>query len=78
MKALVKEDEFDALLKIEGKRLDVCKERRTTHKGGEEEQVKEGWSAAVIKGPHILREGELRKTRQGAINSLYRRYYANP
>jgi len=78
MKALVKEDEFDALLKIEGKRLDVGEEKRYTLVGNEEKNVREGWVAAVVKGPLILREGELRKTRQGAVNSLYRIYYANP
>jgi hypothetical protein len=81
MKAKISEDEFAALLNIEGRYLEVFQEerKRLTQTDPPSWVCDFGWSAYVInpKSRKIFRASNFMKTRKGAVSNLYRKYYAN-
>lgn len=81
MKEKISEEEFAALVKIEGRYLEVFKEerKRLTQTDPPSWVCDFGWSAYVInpKSRKIFRTSNFMKTRKGAVSNLYRKYYAD-
>lgn len=84
MKAKISEEEFAALVKIEGKYLEVFQEeRRRLISAGKDAKTEPtwlhdfGWTAWIIKGPTVFEMSKFMKTRKGAVSNLYRKYYAD-
>jgi len=81
MKAKISEKEFAALVKIEGRYLEVFKEerKRLVQTNPPSWICDFGWSAYVTtpNGRKIFRTSDFMKTRKGAVSNLYRKYYAD-
>lgn len=78
----ISQEEFIALLKIEDKWLDVCEEERTKWIGEGDKKTEKGYVAHIFykNAGHFSRAiqvGELRKTKRGAINNLFTKYYGH-
>lgn len=78
MKAKISEEEFAALVKIEGRYLEVFKEERKRLIPKEPAWSRDfGWTAWITNGPTVFKVSDFMKTRKGAVSNLYRKYYAD-
>jgi hypothetical protein len=84
MKEKISEEEFAALVKIEGRYLEVFQEeRKRLISAGKDIKTEPtwlcdfGWTAWITNGPTVFKSSKFMKTRKGAVSNLYRKYYAN-
>lgn len=78
MKEKISEEEFAALVKIEGRYLEVFKEERKRLIPTESTWLCDfGWTAWITNGPTVFKVSDFMKTRKGAVSNLYRKYYAD-
>lgn len=81
----ITEKEFNALLNLEDRWLDVCQEEClsiNSKTGVINKKVEVGYVAYVIKkkmghNRGVVASGLFRKTKRGAINNLFKKYYAH-